>query len=430
MKIFQKFVATLSIFSVLSFSLGTTAIEAKNKADFYAAQVEIMDRNLSAMIDDLSVLNPEEKVAAKNLLEMFLEGESIENPENLAAMNQLFNKITEEAPISDEEKANVKQIWGEIWSYQNRGLRKDFFTAFFYVLSDVMKTVEQNLSEISDFMEDESEARDFQVFFKHYMNMYHELLMLYGQEVFEVNIHNLPHNYDPVISLLDTVHTFIKRSQADFPEEFVQQLEKAREEYEPGTYREFLGSFQNGIGNLYNLQGSFRSLVEEIDQTPSWTDPDEDYYEEDYYEDEDYNYWDDEEENDTSNWETQYNTEDMVAPSTLREKLRAQRLKKLEDDVSTSPFPVLEIYHNAPTCEHCQKLLDWLPQLEADYPELLVKKYPIYQNDNAYNRAKKLEAEKDISVWSTPTVIFGDTVIDGFHPEKIRDAVENRLGER
>jgi len=79
---------------------------------------------------------------------------------------------------------------------------------------------------------------------------------------------------------------------------------------------------------------------------------------------------------------------------------------------------VLELFHGA-ECPHCHKEKAWLPELKEQFPNLEIREYEVWHNDE--NKVLFTERMKELgeTPQGVPTNIIGDQVIVGFQQDKI-----------
>jgi len=90
--------------------------------------------------------------------------------------------------------------------------------------------------------------------------------------------------------------------------------------------------------------------------------------------------------------------------------------------------PVLELFHGR-DCPHCHAELEWLPELEAMYPGLVVDAKEVWYdaaNQQAFNeRMEGLGLEAS----AVPTNVIGDEVVTGFDKDAILELMVKNYGE-
>ncbi|MCF7846483.1 MAG: hypothetical protein K9M51_00125 [Candidatus Gracilibacteria bacterium] len=91
-------------------------------------------------------------------------------------------------------------------------------------------------------------------------------------------------------------------------------------------------------------------------------------------------------------------------------------------------IPTLEFFYGE-ECPHCHEEMEWFPEIQEMYPDLRIEKYEVWHD--AQNKALWRErlAELGHKPMGVPTNIIGETVIVGFVPAKIRDALARQYGE-
>lgn len=99
----------------------------------------------------------------------------------------------------------------------------------------------------------------------------------------------------------------------------------------------------------------------------------------------------------------------------------------LLSSASAQQAQVLEMFHGE-ECPHCQAQMRWLPQLEAAYPALEIRKYEVWHN--AENQALMANRLNEIGETSTgvPTNIVEGEVVTGFNPEGLVALLEKNYG--
>lgn len=96
--------------------------------------------------------------------------------------------------------------------------------------------------------------------------------------------------------------------------------------------------------------------------------------------------------------------------------------------VSAQQKPVIELFHGA-ECPHCHKEIKFLPVLEAMYPDLEVKMYEVWHDEENKALADKRLAEFGTRLEGVPTNIIGEDIIVGFQPEKMIKTLEKVYGK-
>lgn len=68
-------------------------------------------------------------------------------------------------------------------------------------------------------------------------------------------------------------------------------------------------------------------------------------------------------------------------------------------------------------CPHCAKALDYFSDLDQRYPDVVVHKHEVYQDDNGRELFEKYVAYYNTSIQGVPTIFVDDSVIVGFSNE-------------
>ena len=77
-------------------------------------------------------------------------------------------------------------------------------------------------------------------------------------------------------------------------------------------------------------------------------------------------------------------------------------------------------------CSHCARAIEFLDDLSGKYPELNIKKYEIYFNDENREIFMKFCSEVDKSVQGVPTIFIDDKTFVGFNND-IAEQIEKQL---
>jgi thiol-disulfide isomerase/thioredoxin len=86
--------------------------------------------------------------------------------------------------------------------------------------------------------------------------------------------------------------------------------------------------------------------------------------------------------------------------------------------VGTTAKPVLlEVFH-AHDCPHCAEALQWLPELERRYPNLVVRKYEVKANPENRRRFHETAERHHTTVKGVPTFFLGEDTIVGFYRDQ------------
>lgn len=100
----------------------------------------------------------------------------------------------------------------------------------------------------------------------------------------------------------------------------------------------------------------------------------------------------------------------------------------LMQPVFAQQAPVLELFHGR-DCPHCQAELEWLPQLEAMYPGLVINAKEVWYdaaNQEAFNQRM---SELGLEASGVPTNVIGDEVVVGFDRDAILELMVKNYGE-
>ncbi|MDH3324897.1 MAG: hypothetical protein OEL89_04630, partial [Candidatus Peregrinibacteria bacterium] len=86
--------------------------------------------------------------------------------------------------------------------------------------------------------------------------------------------------------------------------------------------------------------------------------------------------------------------------------------------VSAQQVQVLELFHGE-ECPHCHKEKAWLPELKEKFPNLEIREYEVWHNEE--NKAIFNERLKELgeTPQGVPTNVIGNQVIVGFQADKI-----------
>jgi len=96
--------------------------------------------------------------------------------------------------------------------------------------------------------------------------------------------------------------------------------------------------------------------------------------------------------------------------------------------VSAQQAAVLELFHGA-ECPHCHDEIAFLPTIKAMYPDLEVKMYEVWHNDENKALADKRLAELGTRLTGVPTNIIEGEVFVGFQKAKILESLEKNYGK-
>ena len=96
--------------------------------------------------------------------------------------------------------------------------------------------------------------------------------------------------------------------------------------------------------------------------------------------------------------------------------------------VSAQKAAVIELFHGA-ECPHCHDEIEFLPVLEAMYPDLEVKMYEVWHSDENKAFADKRLAEFGTRLEGVPSNIIGEDIIVGFQPEKMIESLQKAFGD-
>ena len=82
------------------------------------------------------------------------------------------------------------------------------------------------------------------------------------------------------------------------------------------------------------------------------------------------------------------------------------------------PTVTMKMFYDASGCAHCKGALEWLPELTAAYPNLVVEKIAV--NDGAKNKELFIETAKKFGTEpkGLPAFFIGDDVFYGFYKDK------------
>ncbi len=89
--------------------------------------------------------------------------------------------------------------------------------------------------------------------------------------------------------------------------------------------------------------------------------------------------------------------------------------------------PVLEFFHGA-ECPHCHEEKKWFPELEKLYPDLEIRSYEVWHNDENKLLWRQRMAELGQEAQFVPTNIIQNDVIVGFKPKEIIEALYKNYG--
>ncbi|MBI5543104.1 MAG: hypothetical protein HY901_04400 [Deltaproteobacteria bacterium] len=78
---------------------------------------------------------------------------------------------------------------------------------------------------------------------------------------------------------------------------------------------------------------------------------------------------------------------------------------------------VLELFY-AHDCPHCHEALQWLPELERRYPNLVVRKYEVKADPENRRRFHETAARHGTTVKGIPTFFLGDEAFVGFYKDQ------------
>ena len=95
--------------------------------------------------------------------------------------------------------------------------------------------------------------------------------------------------------------------------------------------------------------------------------------------------------------------------------------------VSAQKAPVLELFHGR-DCPHCHAELDWLPELEALYPGLVIDKKEVWFDTANQAAFDKRMAGLGLEAAGVPTNVIGDEVVVGFDKDAILELMRKHYG--
>ena len=86
----------------------------------------------------------------------------------------------------------------------------------------------------------------------------------------------------------------------------------------------------------------------------------------------------------------------------------------------------MELFY-AHDCPHCHEALEWLPELEHKYPNLIVEKYEIKSNPENRRRFQESAERHHTAIKGVPTFFLGDDTIVGFYKDQTCAALVEKL---
>lgn len=90
--------------------------------------------------------------------------------------------------------------------------------------------------------------------------------------------------------------------------------------------------------------------------------------------------------------------------------------------------PTLELFHGR-DCPHCHAELDWLPELEALYPGLVIDKKEVWFNPANQAAFDKRMEGLGLEASGVPTNVIADEVVVGFDKDQILALMEKHYGK-
>ncbi len=95
--------------------------------------------------------------------------------------------------------------------------------------------------------------------------------------------------------------------------------------------------------------------------------------------------------------------------------------------VLAQQIPTLDFFHGR-ECPHCQNQKKWLPKLQQAYPDLVINEYEVWHDTENQALWAKRMAELGESPTGVPSNIIGDIHVNGFSPDRILAAMEEKFG--
>jgi peroxiredoxin (alkyl hydroperoxide reductase subunit C) len=95
--------------------------------------------------------------------------------------------------------------------------------------------------------------------------------------------------------------------------------------------------------------------------------------------------------------------------------------------VSGQRIQTLDLFHGR-ECPHCHRQIEWLPELQEMYPNLVINKYEVWHDPENQRLFQSRMKELGQQAGGVPTNIIGDTVFVGFDKESILQLMEENYG--